>query len=55
MDVREEVQRVWQSMSNRRRRILHSFAKGSPDAKYRVRCQLVPNLVQGRPPRIAGI
>ena len=32
MDVRKEVQKVWQSWSNRDRRILRSYAKGSPEA-----------------------
>lgn len=47
MDVRKEVQRVWRSMSSRRRRIMRSFAKGSPDAEFRCRCQVVVALVQG--------
>jgi len=51
MDVRKKVQKVWQAMSSRRRRILRCFAKGSPDGKFRTRCQIVLNLVQRKPVR----
>ena len=47
MDVRKEVQRVWQSLRERDRRILRCFAKGSPDADFRVRCKLVLGLIRG--------
>lgn len=50
MEVRRQVQRVWQKLSNRERRILKSFAKASPDAGLRARCKIVLSLVQDNSP-----
>ena len=50
MDVRKEVEKVWQSWRTRDRRILRSYGKGSPDAGLRVRCLIVVNLLQGTSP-----
>jgi transposase len=50
MDVRKEVQKVWQSRGKRERRVVHSFSKGSPDADLRIRCMVVLNLVRGECP-----
>lgn len=47
MEVGKEVQKLWQSWRERDRRILRSYAKGSPDGKFRMRCLIVLNLVQG--------
>ncbi len=47
MKVRKEVQRVWQALSSRRRRIIRAFAQGSPDADFRGRCQIIVAYVQG--------
>jgi transposase len=50
MKVWKTVQHVWQSLSRRERRIVRSFAKGSPDAVLRCRCKVVLGLVQGNQP-----
>jgi transposase len=48
MKIQKEVQRVWQSLSRRRRRGLRAMAKGNTDAAFRCRCQIVIGLVHGR-------
>ena len=54
MKSRKKVQQAWQALSRRERRILRSFAKGSPDAVLRCRCKVVLAVVQGSTPtRIA--
>ena len=50
MDVRKEVQKVWQSRAKRERRVVHSLSKGSPDADLRIRCMVVLSLVRGERP-----
>ena len=50
MKLRVQVQQTWQDLSRRERRILRSYAKGSPDAGLRVRCKIVLALVQGSSP-----
>ena len=52
MDVRKEVTRLWQSWRKRERRILKSYARGAPDMKFRLRCLIVVNFVQGTSPTI---
>lgn len=47
MDVRKEVQEIWKSWRPRDRRVLRAYAKGSPDARFRLRCLIIVNLVQG--------
>jgi transposase len=50
MKVWKTVQQVWQVLSRRERRIVRSFAKGSPDAVLRCRSKVVLALVQGNQP-----
>ena len=50
MDVRMEVKKVWNGLRPRERRILRSYSKGSPDARFRVRCLIVVNLMQQSSP-----
>jgi transposase len=50
MKVRRQVQRKWQSLSRRERRIVKAFAKGSPGAVLRGRCKVVLSLVRGSSP-----
>jgi transposase len=50
MKLRVQVQRTWQNLSRGERRILRSYAKGSPDAGLRVRCKMILALVQGSSP-----
>jgi transposase len=45
------VQRVWQGLSRRERRILKGFARGNSDAVLRCRCKVVLALVRGNKPR----
>jgi transposase len=52
MDVRKEVQKVWQSIRKKERRIVRSFSKGSPNDDLRIRCMVVINLVQGESPSL---
>ena len=47
MKVQQQVQRQWQLLSKRNRRVLRTLAKNSPDAVLRGRCQIVLSLVQG--------
>jgi transposase len=51
MQLWKKVQQTWQALSRRERRIMWSFAKGSPDAVLRVRCKVIIALVQGISPR----
>ena len=54
MELWKRVQQVWERLSRRERRIVRSFAKGSPNAVLRCRCKVVLALVQGNSPsRIA--
>ncbi len=48
MDVRGKVQRVWERLSKRERRVLKTFAKRSPDAGVRCRAKIVLSLVGDR-------
>jgi transposase len=50
MKLRVQVQQTWQKLSRRERRIIRSYAKGSPDAGLRVRCKIVLALIQGNCP-----
>jgi transposase len=52
MDVRKEVQKVWQSIRKQERRVVRSFAKGSPDDDLRIRCMVLINLIQGESPTL---
>ena len=47
MKLQVQVQQTWQKLSSRERKIIRSFAKGSPDAGLRVRCKIVLALVRG--------
>ncbi|MCR4415874.1 MAG: helix-turn-helix domain-containing protein [Thermoguttaceae bacterium] len=50
MEVWKQVQQTWQALLKRQRRIVRSYAKGSPDAVLRCRCKIIVALVQGRRP-----
>ena len=50
MDVGKEVQKVWTSLRDRDRKIVRSWAKGSPDGRFRVRCLIVLNWVRAASP-----
>jgi len=50
MQLRVQVQRTWQQLSSRERKILRVYAKGSPDAGLRNRCKIVLALVRGNSP-----
>jgi len=50
MNLRDQVQRTWQQLSRRERRIIRSYAKGSPDPGLRVRCKIVLALIRGSRP-----
>src|SRR5271163_2379393 len=50
MKVQGQVQKVWQKLSRRERRIVRLFGKGSPDAVLRGRCKVVLSLVRGSSP-----
>jgi len=52
MEAWKKVQRVWQGLSRRQRRILKAFAKGNSDAVLRCRCKVVLALVRGNTPRM---
>lgn len=52
MEVRCQVQRVWERLSHRERRIVRAFAKCSPDGVLRGRCKVVLSLVQGNSPTL---
>ena len=47
MSLRDQVQHTWQELSRRERKIIRTYAKGSPDAGLRVRCKIVLALVRG--------
>ena len=56
MDVRKEVQKVWMSLRERDRRVVRSWAKASPNARFRLRCLIVLNWVRAaRPGEIASV
>jgi len=50
MKLRVQVQQAWQKLSRCERRIIRSYAKGSPDAGLRVRCKIVLALIRGNSP-----
>jgi transposase len=50
MKLRVQVQQTWQQLSSRERKIIRSYAKGSPDAGLRMRCKIVLALVRGNSP-----
>lgn len=50
MQLRVQVQRTWQQLSSRERKILRAYAKGAPDAGLRIRCKIVLALVRGSSP-----
>jgi transposase len=50
MKLRFQVQQTWQQLSSRERKIIRSYAKGSPDAGLRMRCKIVLALAQGNSP-----
>jgi len=50
MKLRDQVQRTWQDLSRCERRRLRAYAKGSLDARLRLRCKIVLGLVQGNSP-----
>lgn len=50
MEVRQQVQAVWERLSARERRILRGKAKSSPDAVLRTRTKIVLSFVQGNRP-----
>lgn len=52
MKTCRRVQRVWEKLSRRERRVLRAFAKRSTDAVLRCRCKVVLALVQGKTPRM---
>jgi transposase len=50
MNLRVQVQWAWQGLSRRERKIIRTYAKGSPDAGLRVRCKIVLALVRESSP-----
>ena len=50
MNLRDQVQRTWQQLSRRERKIIRRYARGSPDAGLRLRCKIVLALVRGSSP-----
>ncbi len=50
MKLRVQVQQAWQKQSRRERKIVRSYARGSPDAGLRLRCKIILALVQGSSP-----
>jgi transposase len=50
MKLRVQVQQTWQQLSSRERKIIRSYAKGSPDAGLRMRCKIVLALARGNSP-----
>jgi len=50
MKLRVQVQQTWQQLSSRERKVIRTYAKGSPDAGLRVRCKIVLALVRGNSP-----
>lgn len=50
MKLRVQVQRAWQRLSRRERKILRAYGRSSPNGGLRVRCRVVLALVQGRRP-----
>lgn len=50
MESWKKVQRKWERLSSRERRIVRSFSKGAPDAELRCRCKIVLALVRGNSP-----
>lgn len=50
MKVQEKVQRFWERLSRRERRILRAQSKHAPDAVLRCRCKVIVSLVQGLSP-----
>jgi len=50
MKLRVQVQQAWQKQSRRERKIVRSYASGSPEAGLRLRCKIVLAVVQGISP-----
>jgi len=50
MNLRDQVQRTWQQLSRRERKIIRTYARGSPDAGLRLRCKIVLAVVRGSSP-----
>ena len=50
MNLRDQVQRTWKELSRRERKILRTYARGSPHAGLRLRCKIVLALVRGSRP-----
>ena len=50
MILRDQVQRTWQQLSRRERKIIRTYARGSPDAGLRLRCKIVLAVVRGSSP-----
>lgn len=50
MSLRIQVQQTWQQLSSRERKMMRSYAKGSPEAGLRVRCKIILALVRGQTP-----
>jgi transposase len=50
VSVSRKVQACWKKLSQRERRVVRAFAKGSPDALTRGHCKIVLSLVQGCTP-----
>jgi transposase len=52
MKLTHQVQKAWQTLRDRQRRLLRAWARGSPDAGLRVRCKIVLSLVRGHSPTV---
>ena len=50
MDIMQEVQRVWKSLSARMRREINDGAMRARDAEFRMRCKIVRHLARGQRP-----
>jgi transposase len=50
MKLQIQVQQTWQQLSSRERKMMRSYAKGSPDAGLRMRCKIILALVRGSSP-----
>ena len=50
VSVARKVQACWKKLSERERRVVRAFAKGSPNALTRGHCKIVLSLVQGSTP-----
>ena len=50
MKIRQKVERAWEGLSRRERRVLKAYAKGNLDLGLRCRCKVVLSLVRGNSP-----